>query len=48
MKDYKKPLLEFTSFENGQAVMLVSSNYNKVKISKKNQDEITINQLDAN
>jgi hypothetical protein len=48
MKDYKKPLLEITAFENGQAVMLVSGNYNQGNITpKKSSNDITRNQLDA-
>jgi hypothetical protein len=48
MKDYKKPLLEVTSFENGQAVMLVSGNFNEDNIVRKNKDTIKRKQLDAN
>jgi hypothetical protein len=47
MKDYKKPLLEITAFENGQAVMLVSGNFNGDNIVRKNKETITTNQLDA-
>jgi hypothetical protein len=47
MKEYKKPLLEITSFENGQAVMLVSGNFNENSIVRNNKDTITRKQLDA-
>jgi hypothetical protein len=47
MNEYKKPLLEVTSFENGQAVMLVSGNFNGDNIVRKNKGTITTNQLDA-
>jgi hypothetical protein len=47
MKDYKKPLLEITSFENGQAIMLVSGNFNGDNIVRKDKEYIDRKQLDA-
>jgi hypothetical protein len=48
MNEYKKPLLEVTSFENGQAVMLVSGNFNEGNIVRKDKEYIDRKQLDAN